>query len=89
MPEWACTPGTLVVRVFDLGMEKRKHYWNGRWGRLARHDILLFEDGGQWQVEHRVGGGEGRSRWYEFGGEDEALDGIRDLFSASDAWQEI
>ena len=47
-------------------MEKRKHYWNGRWGRLARHDVLLYEDGGQWTVEHRIGGVEGRCAVAEF-----------------------
>jgi hypothetical protein len=70
-------------------VEKRKHYWNGRWGRLARHDILVFEDGGQWQIEHRVGGTEGRSRWYEYPDEDAALDQVRDLIGCSDSWQEL
>jgi len=70
-------------------MEKRKHYWNGRWGRLARHDILVFEDGGQWRVEDRTGGADGRSRWYEFELEDEALDHVRDRLGGQDEWREI
>jgi hypothetical protein len=70
-------------------MEKRKHYWNGRWGRLARHDILLFEDGGRWTVEHRVGGTEGRSSWVECDDEDAALDHVRDLLAGGDAWREL
>ena len=70
-------------------MEKRKHYWNGRWGRLARHDVLLYEDGGQWTVEHRVGGVEGRVRRQEFDQEDAALDHIRNLLTLSDSWQEL
>ncbi len=72
-----------------MAMEKRKHYWNGRWGRLARHDVLLYEDGGFWQVEHRIGGSEGRTRWYEHDDEDAALDRIRDLLATSDGWQEL
>ena len=70
-------------------MEKRKHYWNGRWGRLARHDVLLFEDAGQWTVEHRVGGTEGRSTLAEFDNEDLALDRVRDLLAGTDEWREL
>jgi len=70
-------------------MEKRKHYWNGRWGRLARHDIMLYADGTQWQVEHRVGGSEGRSRCYEYTDADAALDRVRDLLTGGDGWQEL
>ena len=70
-------------------MEKRKHYWNGRWGRLARHDVLLFEDAGQWMVESRVGGTEGRSTWAEFADEDAALDHVRDLLAGTDEWREL
>jgi len=70
-------------------MEKRKHYWNGRWGRLARVDVLLFEDGERWVVEHRIGGVEGRSTMIEFEGSDAALDRVRDLLADSDGWREI
>jgi hypothetical protein len=70
-------------------MEKRKHYWNGRWGRLARHDVLLFEDAGRWSVEHRIGGTEGRSAWAEFDDEDAALDHVRDLLAGTDDWREL
>jgi hypothetical protein len=70
-------------------MDKRKHYWNGRWGRLARRDVLLFEDAGQWLVEDRVGGAEGRSRRMDFDKEDEALDRVRDLLADGDEWREL
>ncbi|HEX6872784.1 MAG TPA: hypothetical protein VF163_16935 [Micromonosporaceae bacterium] len=70
-------------------MEKRKHYWNGRWGRLARRDILLYEDGGRWSVESRAGGADGRSRWTEFADEDAAVDLVRDLLAGSDDWREL
>ncbi len=72
-----------------VGMEKRKHYWNGRWGRLARLDVLLYEDGGLWRVERRTGGVEGRSEWSEFNDADRALDRVRDLLQGSDDWREL
>jgi hypothetical protein len=72
-----------------MGMEKRKHYWNGRWGRIARHDVLLYEDGGAFMVEHRRGGTEGRSAWTEHADEDSALDRVRDLLTGSDDWREL
>jgi len=72
-----------------MAMEKRKHYWNGRWGRLARHDVLLYEDGGQWMVEHRTGGVEGRTQWAEYVDEDAALDRVRDLLAGGDDWREL
>ena len=70
-------------------MEKRKHYWNGRWGRLARHDVLLYEDGGQWVIEDRIGGADGRSRWSEFDREETALDRVRDLLGGGSEWREL
>ena len=70
-------------------MEKRKHYWNGRWGRIARLDILVFEDAGLWTVERRVGGAEGRSVMVEFDDEDAALDRVRDLLAGAEDWREL
>jgi hypothetical protein len=70
-------------------MEKRKHYWNGRWGRLARRDIVLFEDAGLWTVEVRTGGVEGRSQMIEYEDEDAALDRLRDLLAGADEWREL
>lgn len=80
----------MVVLVFDYGvMEKRKHFWNGRWGRLARVDIVLYEDAGRWIVEERTGGVEGRSVMTEFDNEDAALDRVRDLLAGTDDWREL
>jgi hypothetical protein len=71
------------------GMEKRKHWWNGRWGRLSRRDILLYEDAGQWWIEARHGGSDGRTRWLECAGEDAALNAVRDLMIGTDGWREL
>jgi hypothetical protein len=70
-------------------MEKRKHFWNGRWGRLARVDVILYEDGGQWMVEHRIGGVEGRATMIDFEREDDAFNRLRDLLAGTDQWREI
>jgi hypothetical protein len=72
-------------------VERRKHYWNNRWGRLARRDILVYEDAGTLTVEAREGGADGKSRRFELPSEDLALDCVRDLITASqvDGWREL
>ena len=70
-------------------MERRRHYWNGSWGRLTRRDILLHEDAGEWWVEERRGGAEGRTRWSPHGDEDAAWDEIRSLLAGTDDWREL
>jgi hypothetical protein len=70
-------------------MEKRAHYWNGSWGRLARHDVLVYEDGGEWTVENRLGGAEGRSTWTSYASEEAALDATRDLLAGYEKWQQL
>jgi len=72
-------------------VERRKHYWNNRWGRLTRMDVLVYEDAGTWMVEAREGGADGRSRWFELPDEDLALECVRDLITASkmDGWREL
>jgi hypothetical protein len=70
-------------------MEQRKHYWNGRWGSLARHDVFLREDAGVWVIEDREGGPDGRSRYYEHHEEDAALEQLRVLMAKGDGWREL
>ena len=70
-------------------MEKRKHYWNGRWGRVARLDIVLYEDAGHWTLERRVGGVDGRAQLAEFDDEDAARDRLRDLLGGTEDWREL
>ena len=70
-------------------MERRKHWWNGTWGRLARRDLYLYEDGGTWLVEARLGGADGRSRWFTCPDEDAALERVSDLMTESNDWREI
>lgn len=73
----------------NTGVERRKHWWNGTWGRLARHDIYLYEDGGRWLVEAREGGADGRSRWYGYEDEDAATECVRGLLADSPHWRQM
>lgn len=70
-------------------MEQRKHWWNGKWGRLARRDVFLRTDGDTWHVEQRAGGAEGVSHFYEFDSEDAGYDAVRDLLVGPDEWREL
>ncbi len=70
-------------------MEQRRHWWNARWGRIARRDVYLRVDGDQWYVQARDGGPDGRSRWWELTDEDLALEVVRGLLAGSDDWREI
>jgi hypothetical protein len=69
-------------------VEQRRHWWNGKWGSLARRDIYLRADADTWWVGERAGGPEGSSRRWEFGDEDQALDVVRAL-AGDDDWREI
>ena len=72
-----------------LPMERRKHWWNGTWGRLARRDVYLFEDAGHWWVESREGGADGRARTYEFDAEEPAMDCVSGLLAQPGDWREL
>ncbi|RUL90979.1 MULTISPECIES: hypothetical protein [Micromonospora] len=70
-------------------MEQRKHWWNGKWGRLARRDVFLRTDADRWYVEQRAGGAEGVSRFYEYDTLDAAEETIRALLHPTDPWREL
>ncbi len=67
-------------------MVRRHWWWNGRWGRLARHDVFVHEQAGRWAIEDRTGGSEGRSRWAEAPSEAIALEWAEQLRRESDGW---
>lgn len=70
-------------------MRKHRHWWNARWGRLARRDVIIHEDPerGCWWVEAREGGPEGRSRWLGTDTEPEASSLAAELMRDSDGWR--
>jgi hypothetical protein len=70
-------------------VETRKHFWNGRWGSIARKDVLVRVDGDVWLVELRNGGVDGRSRFLDADSEDNAFDIARDLMIGTDGWREL
>ncbi|MEV6350621.1 hypothetical protein [Actinoplanes sp. NPDC051851] len=70
-------------------MEQRKHWWNGKWGSLARKDVFLRVSGDQWYVEQRAGGSDGTSHFFEYDDEDTALDTVRALLAGTDDWREL
>ncbi|GGJ75510.1 hypothetical protein GCM10010123_01860 [Pilimelia anulata] len=39
----------------------RRHWWNGKWGRLARRDIFIRQTPSGVELELREGGYDGRS----------------------------
>lgn len=70
-------------------MERRKHWWNGVWGKLSRRDVFLYRDGDRWLVEARRGGAEGGSRWFEQDQENAALEDVRRLLVGPGEWREL
>jgi hypothetical protein len=70
-------------------VETWRHWWNGRWGRLARHDVFIRVDGDMWMVESREGGSDGRSRFLAANDDAAALDIARDLMIGGDGWREL
>ncbi len=66
----------------------RAHWWNSKWGRLARRDIYLRVDGDRWYVEDRSGGAEGTCAWYDVTDEDAALERVRAQMSGG-GWRQL
>jgi hypothetical protein len=70
----------------------QRHWWNGRWSRVARREVFLAPATGneRWSVELRRGGAGGRSRTKEFGSEADALAWVRyRLLVEGDGWREV
>src|SRR5262245_58684982 len=66
------------------------HWWNGRWGRLARRDVFVrpADEGGQ--VELRRGGEGGRSRSRTFASKTEAAGWVLTVLLETDGgWREV
>lgn len=57
--------------------------------RGVASDVYPYEDGGQWRVEAREGGADGRSKWYDFDDEDAAMETVHGLIAGSPHWREL
>jgi hypothetical protein len=72
---------------------RRQHWWNGKWGRLARRDVFLNQDDttGHFWVEAREGGADGTSIRQEYDCEPDAARYIARLTtnSAIDRWRQM
>ena len=74
---------------FRMSRDDSRHWWNGRWGRLARRDIYLRTDGDRYAVEAREGGADGTTRTWYPPTEEDALQLVDDLLSDQDGWREL
>ncbi|GIH16091.1 hypothetical protein [Rugosimonospora africana] len=72
---------------------RRRHWWNGKWGRIARRDVFLSLDDetGLWWVEAREGGSEGTPIRRKFDCEPDAVRhvGLLTRDSTIDNWREM
>jgi hypothetical protein len=66
-----------------------RHWWNGRWGRIARCDVYLRAEGDRYAVEAREGGADGTTRTWYPPTEEDALQLVDDLLSDQDGWREL
>lgn len=68
------------------------HWWNGRWGRLARRDVWLKRDTatGQWWAEARQGDGDSKVWRSKPGSEDVAREELTMLqLRGSTDWRDL
>jgi hypothetical protein len=77
-------------------VDRRKHWWNPGSALIDQCDVVLYEDGGRWWVEIRMGVADSqrdasRSRryWREFADEEAAMDRVHALLSGPQSWQQM
>lgn len=83
-------PLTIVERPFyRRGVQLLGRWWNGRWGRLARHDIWLKADT-VWRVEARRGDGDSKVWSHDYDTEASAIiDAMIARTGGQDQWRDI
>jgi hypothetical protein len=71
-------------------MARYRSWWNGKWGRLARRDVIIHHEE-KWYVEAREGGPEGRSKFYPANDADDALSQAERFIKTPDGakWREM
>lgn len=72
------------------GMAVVRHWWNQKWGRIARRDVYVRSDGGRFEVEVVQGGAEGK-RWVAlFDTAEEAIgEAESHLVDPNDDWRDV
>ena len=67
-----------------------RHWWNSKWGRLARRDVYLRAEGDRYIVEAWEGGADGTLRTWHPPTEEDALLLVDDLLNDQDQkWREL
>jgi hypothetical protein len=72
-------------------VERRKHWWNGRFANRARRDVYMWRNDGHWHVEASRGALDRRCRRFAFDNELAALSKV-DVICGSqggDGWREV
>lgn len=54
-------------------MEAQRVWWNRKWGKITRRDVLIYYRPEQWLIVAREGGPEGKAKKVEAASEAEAL----------------
>jgi len=76
--------------MYDLpGGIHDQHWWNGRWGHLARRDIYLRVDSERITVDAREGGPDGASRTWHPPTAEDTLQLLTSLMDDQDGWREL
>jgi hypothetical protein len=71
-------------------VERRRHWWNGRFAKPSRRDVFLWRDDGRWHVEARRGGLDRRSRLFAFDDEAAALTLVEALVGSDvEGWRQV
>ena len=71
--------------VLIAAVERRKHWWNGRFANPASRDVYLWAgNDGRWHVEARRGSLNQRSRLFAFNDEATAVTMIEALTGSND-----
>lgn len=78
-----------MFHILDGMRMRERWWWNGRWGRLARHDVKVYRDGGRWSVEFVQGGVEGRVRLFDDLDRAGAEAQASELMMGQDDWQDM
>lgn len=72
------------------GVPTVERWWNGRWGKLARRDVVLRQRGAWFVVEAWQGGPDSTPRTWTFPNEDQASAWLRRcLDDGLGGWQRV